>query len=215
MKTKTSIRIPLAALTASALLFATAKSSAQTSNYTFAGTGDWSVTGNWDNGVPNGVGHIARFNQSGSDRTTTLDTSVTLGSLRIDDRKAWNISGTTNTITFDTVSGNATVFAGGAATNSNINTIKLNIAPAVILNLGSDSLFVNNIVRPTDRNTRINFANSITGTGNLLIQNNNAVGDLVDAASQTYAGEVNMIGAISTNASSSGWVRFSNTSTLR
>jgi fibronectin-binding autotransporter adhesin len=57
---------------------------ATTSSWTKAGDGNWNDPANWDNGVPNGKGHMAILtNDVAAITWVTNDTSVTLGSLWI------------------------------------------------------------------------------------------------------------------------------------
>ena len=68
-------------------------------------SGLWSAAANWSAGVPNGVDQWAALGDAiSADRTVTVGTAVTLGTLRIDDNNRYTLDGT-GSLTFNVATG--------------------------------------------------------------------------------------------------------------
>lgn len=184
--------------------------------YVAAG-GNWSNTAVWDSSsglaspgdsVPNGSSDTATFNDSNSNRTLALDLDVVLGTLTNTNRKYLEINKVaSNTLTFRTDSGNATVGVTNTSTNqSGVDGDKLQIEPDVILDLLGKSLAVTQADRVDDsRTNRIAFRGSITGTGDISVTNNDGTNN---SGGQTIFKAINSVGAITANPTNAGRIRF-------
>ena len=91
--------------------------------------GIWSSPGNWSDGVPDGVGQVARFmNTISSNRTVTVNAAVTLGAINFDSQKTYTIAGGTPTLTLDTAIGNAAINVASASPQVISAILRLNDA---------------------------------------------------------------------------------------
>jgi hypothetical protein len=71
--------------------------------------GNWSVPGNWNNGVPDGPGANAVFGGSiTAPRTVTIDEPVSVGRISFDNSNSYTVSGS-NALTIDATNGNARI----------------------------------------------------------------------------------------------------------
>ena len=94
--------------------------------------GNWGTAANWTPAsVPNGIGASASLlNVITAPRTVSLNVPVTLGNLTFGGNFAYTIGGT-NTLTFDTAAGNATLNVSGTAAHVISRPIVLNDTLAI------------------------------------------------------------------------------------
>ena len=82
------------------------------SSWNVDANGNWSATGNWVNGVPNGTNALVIFGTAiSSPRTISTDIPVTLGSLTFSSTAKYSIAGP-QTITLQATTDAAIVVAG-------------------------------------------------------------------------------------------------------
>jgi len=104
-------------------------------------SGLWSAAANWSAGVPNGTDTWAALGDAiSADRTVTVDTAVTLGTLRIDDNDRYTLDGT-GSLTFNVATGLAGIevnrqakFAGNGAHTIGV---PITLAAPLVLNTRS------------------------------------------------------------------------------
>jgi len=149
----------------------------QTSNYLLNDIGNWFNAEAWDNGVPNGVGANAVFNQpvsNASNGTTTIinlgSNTVTLGSLTSNndltpepDARYLRTQFNGGSFIFETTSGPATLNENLGASTEIENRMRFNVPVQLNSNL------VVNSNHALNRNTNTEFAQLVSGSANKTI----------------------------------------------
>jgi hypothetical protein len=101
---------------------------AQWPQWAIDSNGSWSVAANWIGGVPNGVGHVANLrNAISANRTITMNTPVTLGTLNFESTKGYTLSGV-SLLTLDANAGNAAINITTPVNHAIVTPLKLNDA---------------------------------------------------------------------------------------
>ena len=180
--------------------------------WTFDANGNWNNSGHWTGGVPNGVGRVANLLRRGTgNRTITLDTPVTLGTLTIDNSSSYTIAGGgANQLTMDDTAGNAkiNVINRGAHTIAAPLTIRDNTA--VFVDRGSRLTLSGVLGNPTAK------AITKTGDGDLDVSGiqTHAAGSIFNAWGGTTRFNVNAGGNLSVDVTDGGTVEFNVGQTL-
>lgn len=150
-------------------------SGAAPSEWNTDANGNWSLAGNWVNGIPNSIGATARFGTIiSAPRTVNLDSARTVGALQFNNANSYTISGA-SILTLNATTGNA-----GIEVLSGSHGI---LSPLAL----TDSL---NITLASAGNT-LNLAGNITGAGGI---NNATTGSVILRGSNTFSGGINFTG---------------------
>ena len=154
-------------------------------NWIFNGSDSWNAAGRWSAGVPNGVGHTARFNTAlGAAATVTLDGGKTLGGLVFDSAaNGYSITpGSGGTLTMDNNTNPASVqvLSGSHAISAPVNLTSNTTADIAT----GGALSISSAVDGPGALTK-------TGNGTLLLTNaasNYAGGTLINAGTVEFTG---------------------------
>lgn len=193
--------------------------SALASNWTNDAAGVWSLAGNWTGGVPNAIGAVAGLAVPAgiaADRTVTLDTNASVGTLTFSDAAApansWTVAqGGANTLTMDVASGSAAITVNQGTANA-INVpitfndyTNINVATGNRLTLGGNLTGAAGIRVYLQGNGTFRFAGNGTGftgqyrlnpggatTNTLEIANDNALGTAT-LIPEDYGGKTNFV----------------------
>ena len=94
----------------------TVATSGQISNWASVGGGSWGTSGNWSNGVPDGIGAVAGMGSAiGGNSTVSLNGGKTVGGLTFDNQNSYTVAqGSGGSLTLQKTSGSADlmVFSG-------------------------------------------------------------------------------------------------------
>ncbi|WP_428936808.1 family 10 glycosylhydrolase [Fontivita pretiosa] len=106
--------------------------------YTQAPDTNWTNAANWTGGVPNGPGATANLlrRPSGASQTVTVNAPITLGTLNIDNRNSYLITGSA-TITMDVASGAAAVNVINRGSHTIAAPIRLNDPTRFAIDVGA------------------------------------------------------------------------------
>ena len=132
--------------------------------------GSWSDKKNWSsNGVPNGVSANATLGSIiTQDRTVTLDTKVTLGTLNIASDHSYTLQGNNaNTLTFDAATGKTAYINVSGAGSSTLSATNLSVVlndPTVINHSGTGVFSIDSNISGTGGLT---YSGTSTGYGEL------------------------------------------------
>ena len=135
--------LPLAAVMAGIFAFSGTAAFAQTDSSWQGGTGDWSNSANWDNGVPNGDFNALISNGKPGVSVANLDINATIDNLSVDAGNTLNILAG-NTLTFQsgagsTISGEVTVASTGGIAVAAGDALNLQLNGGTITGLSSTS----------------------------------------------------------------------------
>ncbi len=113
--------------------------------------GNWSETGNWTGGVPNGIGHVANFGTiATAAHTVTVDGTPTVGALNFSSPNAYSLAGS-NPITLNAWSDQAQI---------NVTDGSHSIATPVVL--------AKNTTITTAASTGVALTGAVTATGKTI-----------------------------------------------
>ena len=197
--------LQVAVITLALVVFGALVPVASAADSTWAnGTGNWSNTANWYNGVPNAVGDIARltYNLSGT-ATITLDSgNVTLGSLYFNTSDQVTLAGGANSLILQAASGSALVETDGPGFTDTIS------AAITLANTGGTT-FATNSANLILSGTITGSSNTLTkiGAGTLTISGSAAAGQYYNTVinvGTVSLGAVNVLstaGSVTVNAS--------------
>lgn len=173
-------RIPFALGSAIAAMLATQVAHAQTSTWNVDADGLWSAPGNWSSGVANGSGSTANFtNNITADRTVSLDSARTLGSLVFGDSNtstagSWILDNNGNAANTLTGLSTITVNALGAGKTATISAAIVG-SEVTINTSGSGTLVLAGANTFTKNTNNAGFAMRLTG-GTVVIASDSAFG---------------------------------------
>ncbi|RYD77171.1 MAG: hypothetical protein EOP84_15870, partial [Verrucomicrobiaceae bacterium] len=134
--------------------------------------GNWSVAGNWLNGIPNSTGANARFGTFiTAPRVVTLDSARTVGAVQFNNANSYTISGA-SVLTLDVATGNAgiEVLSGShtiSAPLSLSDTLEVSLAStANTITLSGNIGGSGGIIHPTDGTVILRGTNTFGGNVN-------------------------------------------------
>ena len=143
------------------------------SEWNVDGNGNWSLAGNWLNGVPNGAGVNANFGTVITGPVTvTNDTAHSVGSIQFNNSNAYTLGGA-STLTLDSTTGNAQV---GILVGSHEISAPVSFADPVDITFASPS------------NT-LTLSGNISGSGGL---NSSTPGSVVLSGTNSFGGPISL-----------------------
>ncbi|RYD47850.1 MAG: hypothetical protein EOP85_04705, partial [Verrucomicrobiaceae bacterium] len=150
-------------------------SGAAPSEWNTDANGNWSLAGNWANGIPNGVGVNTRFGTViTSPRVVTVDSARTVGSIQFNNANSYTLAGT-SVLTLDASTG-----------NTNIETLNGSHTLSTPLTL-VDTL---DVVMASGAST-LTLSGNITGAGGIR---HLTTGTVVLGGTNTFGGDVTFTG---------------------